>query len=106
MQDPVTTFIGPDVTIGSGTIIHPCVFIEGQSSIGEGTEIHVVSGGPAPPDQIAALIPIVTGAGGVFGNVLVESKIGNALSQSLTAMGMPLIVVVGRGLADGDYRHP
>lgn len=41
---------------------------------------------------IVAIIIFVTGAGGVFGNVLVESKIGNALSQSLTAMGMPLIV--------------
>lgn len=41
---------------------------------------------------IVAIIIFVTGAGGVFGNVLVESKIGEALSQSLTAMGMPLIV--------------
>jgi GntP family gluconate:H+ symporter len=41
---------------------------------------------------IVAIIIFVTGAGGVFGNVLVESKIGTALSQSLTAMGMPLIV--------------
>ncbi|MBL8528081.1 MAG: GntP family transporter [Burkholderiales bacterium] len=41
---------------------------------------------------IVAIIIFVTGAGGVFGNVLVESKIGSALSQSLTAMGMPLIV--------------
>jgi GntP family gluconate:H+ symporter len=41
---------------------------------------------------IVAIIIFVTGAGGVFGNVLVESKIGVALSQSLTAMGMPLIV--------------
>lgn len=41
---------------------------------------------------IVAIIIFVTGAGGVFGNVLVESKIGNALSQSLTEVGMPLIV--------------
>ena len=41
---------------------------------------------------IVAIIIFVTGAGGVFGNVLVESKIGSALSDSLTAVGMPLIV--------------
>lgn len=41
---------------------------------------------------IVAVIIFVTGAGGVFGNVLVESGIGDALSSSLTAIGMPLIV--------------
>lgn len=41
---------------------------------------------------IVAIIIFVTGAGGVFGNVLVESGIGTALSTSLTAMGMPTIV--------------
>jgi len=40
VEDPVTTFIGPDVTIGAGTIIRPCVFLEGRTSIGGGTEIH------------------------------------------------------------------
>lgn len=39
-----------------------------------------------------AIIIFVTGAGGVFGNVLVESGIGGALSDSLTALGMPLII--------------
>ncbi|MFV0459697.1 MAG: hypothetical protein ACK5MT_13105 [Actinomycetales bacterium] len=39
-----------------------------------------------------AVIIFVTGAGGVFGNVLVESGIGDALSTSLTAVGLPLIV--------------
>ncbi len=41
---------------------------------------------------IVAIIIFVTGAGGVFGNVLVESGIGTALSDSLTALGMPVIV--------------
>lgn len=39
-----------------------------------------------------AVIIFVTGAGGVFGNVLVESGIGDALADSLTAIGMPTIV--------------
>lgn len=41
---------------------------------------------------IVAIIIFVTGAGGVFGNVLVESGIGTALSDSLTAVGMPTVV--------------
>lgn len=41
---------------------------------------------------IVAVIIFVTGAGGVFGNVLVESGIGDALSSSLTAIGLPVIV--------------
>lgn len=41
---------------------------------------------------MVAIIIFVTGAGGVFGNVLVESGIGAALSDSLTALGLPVIV--------------
>ena len=41
---------------------------------------------------IVAIIRFVTGAGGVFANVLVESGIGAALSESLAGMGMPVIV--------------
>jgi len=37
--DPATAYIGPDVTIGPDTIIHPNVHLEGRSSIGEGCEI-------------------------------------------------------------------
>lgn len=41
---------------------------------------------------IVAIIIFVTGAGGAFANVLVESGIGSALSDSLTAVGLPVIV--------------
>jgi GntP family gluconate:H+ symporter len=41
---------------------------------------------------IVAVIIFVTGAGGVFANVLVVSGIGTALSDSLTAIGLPVIV--------------
>jgi bifunctional UDP-N-acetylglucosamine pyrophosphorylase / glucosamine-1-phosphate N-acetyltransferase len=39
LVDPATAYIGPDVTIGPDTIIHPNVHLEGRSSIGEGCEI-------------------------------------------------------------------
>ena len=37
--DPATAYIGPDVRIGPDTIIHPNVYLEGRTSIGEGCEI-------------------------------------------------------------------
>jgi bifunctional UDP-N-acetylglucosamine pyrophosphorylase/glucosamine-1-phosphate N-acetyltransferase len=39
LVDPATAYIGPDVTIGPDTIIHPNVHLEGRTSIGEGCEI-------------------------------------------------------------------
>jgi len=38
--DPATTYIDSDVEIGADTVIHPCVFIEGGTSIGAACEIH------------------------------------------------------------------
>lgn len=39
----------------------------------------------------AAVVILVTGAGGVFGKVLVESGVGKALAEVLTAIGLPLV---------------
>jgi bifunctional UDP-N-acetylglucosamine pyrophosphorylase/glucosamine-1-phosphate N-acetyltransferase len=38
--DPASTFIGPDVTIGADTIIHPGVYLEGRTTIGAGCIIN------------------------------------------------------------------
>jgi bifunctional UDP-N-acetylglucosamine pyrophosphorylase/glucosamine-1-phosphate N-acetyltransferase len=38
--DPATTWIGPDVTIGADTIVHPGVHLEGRTRVGERCEIH------------------------------------------------------------------
>lgn len=38
--DPAATFIGPDVTIGADTTIHPGVYLEGRTSIGAHCVIH------------------------------------------------------------------
>lgn len=40
----------------------------------------------------AAVVIMVTGAGGVFGNVLVESGVGKALSDLLTSIGLPIML--------------
>jgi bifunctional UDP-N-acetylglucosamine pyrophosphorylase/glucosamine-1-phosphate N-acetyltransferase len=38
--DPASTFIEPDVVIGADTILHPSVYLEGQTRIGSGCVIH------------------------------------------------------------------
>ena len=40
IEDPATAYIDPDVRIGADTVIHPCVFLEGKTTIGAGCEIH------------------------------------------------------------------
>ena len=40
LVDPATTYIDTNVEIGADTVIHPCVFIEGGTTIGSACEIH------------------------------------------------------------------
>ena len=40
LVDPATAYIGPDVVIGTDTVVQPGVFLEGKTSIGEECEIH------------------------------------------------------------------
>jgi bifunctional UDP-N-acetylglucosamine pyrophosphorylase/glucosamine-1-phosphate N-acetyltransferase len=40
LVDPASAWIGPDVTIGHDTIIHPNVYLEGRTRIGSGCEIN------------------------------------------------------------------
>ena len=40
IDDPATTYVDHDVTVGGDTIIHPGVSLEGRTTIGEGCEIH------------------------------------------------------------------
>ena len=38
--DPATTYVDPDVVIGPDTVLHPNVYLEGQTRIGAACEIH------------------------------------------------------------------
>jgi len=40
LVDPATIYVGPEVTIGADTIVHPGVHLEGRTRIGSGCEIH------------------------------------------------------------------
>ena len=56
---------------------------------------------------MVAVIIFVTGAGGVFANVLIETGVGKALSGSLAGLGMPVLlmaylIAVGLRVAQGS----
>jgi len=38
--DPATTYVDADVVVGADTVIYPCVFLEGSTTIGAACEIH------------------------------------------------------------------
>ena len=40
LVDPATAYIGPDVTIGQDSVVHPFVMIEGRTSVGCDCELH------------------------------------------------------------------
>ena len=40
LVDPAAVYVGPDVTIGADTIVHPGVYLEGHTAVGSGCEIH------------------------------------------------------------------
>jgi bifunctional UDP-N-acetylglucosamine pyrophosphorylase/glucosamine-1-phosphate N-acetyltransferase len=40
IEDPATTYIDDTVTIGTDTVIHPGVYLEGNTQIGSGCDIH------------------------------------------------------------------
>ena len=40
IEDPATTYIEPDVSVGADTVIHPGVHLEGRTRIGGACEIH------------------------------------------------------------------
>jgi bifunctional UDP-N-acetylglucosamine pyrophosphorylase/glucosamine-1-phosphate N-acetyltransferase len=40
IEDPASTYVGPDVKVGSDTVIHPNVHLEGRTTIGADCVIH------------------------------------------------------------------
>lgn len=85
---PVASFIGAPATALIIALIVAYLWI-GQKAQWSKSERSSIADSALP---IVAIIIFVTGAGGVFGNVLVESGIGKALAQSLVSVGMPVIV--------------
>ncbi len=69
LVDPATAYIGPDVTIGPDTIVHPFVFLEGRTAIGAQCELH--AGTRVMGSTLGARVTVFNHT------VISESKIGD-----------------------------
>jgi bifunctional UDP-N-acetylglucosamine pyrophosphorylase / glucosamine-1-phosphate N-acetyltransferase len=103
IEDPATVYVDADVTIGSDTILHPGVAIEGRTTIGAGCEIH--SGARIVDSQIGDRVTILNhcvitsstiaddASVGPFAHLRPESdirakaKVGNFVELKKTVLG-------------------
>jgi bifunctional UDP-N-acetylglucosamine pyrophosphorylase/glucosamine-1-phosphate N-acetyltransferase len=103
VEDPATAYVDADVTIGSDTILHPGVSIEGRTTIGAGCEIH--SGARIVDSQIGDRVTILNhcvitnstiaddASVGPFAHLRPESdiraraKVGNFVELKKTVLG-------------------
>ncbi|MBO8191327.1 transporter [Streptomyces oryzae] len=67
-----------------------CAYFLGVRRGWSATRIEEVLGSALPP---VALVILVSGAGGIFGKVLVKTGIGDAVSEVLQASGLPLLTL-------------
>jgi bifunctional UDP-N-acetylglucosamine pyrophosphorylase/glucosamine-1-phosphate N-acetyltransferase len=74
IDDPATAYIDRDVTVGADTIIHPCVSLEGRTTIGAGCEIH--SGARIVDSQIGDRVTILNHCVITDSRVAAEARVG------------------------------
>ena len=72
IEDPATTYIDRSVTIAADTVVHPCVSLEGRTTIGAGCEIH--SGARVVNSQIGDRVTILNHC------VIMDATIGSDVS--------------------------
>jgi bifunctional UDP-N-acetylglucosamine pyrophosphorylase/glucosamine-1-phosphate N-acetyltransferase len=94
VEDPATTYVDSDVTIGSDTILHPGVYIEGGTTIGAGCEIH--SGARIVDSQIGDAVTVLNHC------VIVRSRIETGASVGPFAH-LRHDVVVAEGARVGNF---
>jgi bifunctional UDP-N-acetylglucosamine pyrophosphorylase / glucosamine-1-phosphate N-acetyltransferase len=74
IDDPSTAYIDRDVIVGADTIIHPCVALEGRTTIGAGCEIH--SGARIVDSQIGDRVTILNHCVITDSRVATEARVG------------------------------
>jgi bifunctional UDP-N-acetylglucosamine pyrophosphorylase / glucosamine-1-phosphate N-acetyltransferase len=103
IEDPATTYVGPDVTIAPDTILRPNVHLEGRTRIGSGCEIHAnvrvvdsTIGDGATILNFCLIRQSTVGAGAVVGpfahlrpesDVGDEAHVGNFVELKKTKLG-------------------
>jgi bifunctional UDP-N-acetylglucosamine pyrophosphorylase/glucosamine-1-phosphate N-acetyltransferase len=92
--DPASAWIGPDVTIGADTVIHPNVYLEGRTHIGANCQIHAG----------ARIIDSTIDDGAVINNycVITQSHVASGASVGPFAHLRPLSDV-GEGAHVGNF---
>jgi len=86
---PALTLIGSPVMALLVTVFLAFYFLGIRRGWSSSTTGEVMDAALAP----TAIVILVTGAGGAFGKVLTESGIGTALAESLSAAGLPLLLM-------------
>jgi bifunctional UDP-N-acetylglucosamine pyrophosphorylase/glucosamine-1-phosphate N-acetyltransferase len=74
IDDPATAYIDRDVTVGADTIIHPCVSLEGRTTIGTGCEIH--SGARIVDSRIGDRVTILNHCVITDSSVAADARVG------------------------------
>jgi len=72
IEDPATAYIDRDVTVAPDTVIHPNVYLEGNTTIGSGCEIH--SGSRIVNSRIGDRVTVLNYC------VITDTEIGDAVS--------------------------
>jgi len=72
IEDPATAYIDRDVTVAPDTVIHPNVYLEGNTTIGSGCEIH--SGSRIVNSRIGDRVTVLNHC------VITDTEIGDAVS--------------------------
>jgi len=94
IDDPATTYIESDVSIGADTILHPNVSLEGQTTVGEDCEIH--SGVRLVNARIGDRVKVLNHT------IIIDSEVGSDASVGPFAH-LRNEAVVGRGAKVGNF---
>jgi bifunctional UDP-N-acetylglucosamine pyrophosphorylase/glucosamine-1-phosphate N-acetyltransferase len=103
IEDPATTYVGPDVTVAPDTILHANVHLEGRTRVGSGCEIHAnvrivdsTIGDRVTVQNFCLIRESTVGAGAVIGpfahlrpesDVGEEAHVGNFVELKKTRLG-------------------
>jgi bifunctional UDP-N-acetylglucosamine pyrophosphorylase / glucosamine-1-phosphate N-acetyltransferase len=94
IEDPATTYVDSEVTVGADTVLHPGVSLEGETRIGEGCEIH--SGARLVNARIGDRVTVLNHS------IITDSEIGSDASVGPFAH-VRNQAVVGRGAKVGNF---
>jgi bifunctional UDP-N-acetylglucosamine pyrophosphorylase/glucosamine-1-phosphate N-acetyltransferase len=94
IEDPATTYVDTEVSIGADTILHPGVSLEGRTTVGEGCEIH--SGARLVNARIGDRVKVLNHS------IITDSEVGSDASIGPFAH-LRNEAVVGRGAKVGNF---